>query len=56
METTLVVNDVIGNMPQKSGLAGWLLHLAGFAGDHPRVPKVVKAEHDQRPGCLTRSI
>jgi hypothetical protein len=50
--TTLVVNDVIGNMPQKSGLAGWLLHLAGFAGDHPRVPKVVKLSMIKDPDAL----
>ena len=41
--TTLVLNDVVGNIRNPSGLAGWLLRLAGFAGDEAHVPRVVKA-------------
>ena len=40
--TTLVLNDVVGNIRSASGVASWLLRLAGFAGDEPRIPKVVK--------------
>ena len=40
--TTLVLNDLVGNMRKASGIGGWLLGLAGFAGEAPRVPRVVK--------------
>jgi len=39
---TLVLNDVVGNIRNVSGFGGWLLHLAGFAGDDAQIPKVVK--------------
>lgn len=40
--TTLVLNDVVGNIRNACGFGGWLLHLAGFAGDDAQIPKVVK--------------
>lgn len=40
--TTLVLNDVVGNIRHSSGFGGWLLRLAGFAGDDAQIPKVVK--------------
>jgi hypothetical protein len=40
--TTLVLNDVVGNMRDTSGFGGWLLRMMGFAGDKPHVPFPVK--------------
>lgn len=40
--TTLVLNDVVANIRDASGFGGWLLRMAGFAGDGPHVPSVVK--------------
>lgn len=40
--TTLVVNDVVGNIRDAHGPGGWILRAAGFAGDEPQVPRVVK--------------
>lgn len=40
--TTLVLNDVVGNIRDAAGFGGWLLHLAGFAGNEAQVPAVVK--------------
>jgi hypothetical protein len=40
--TTLVLNDVVGNMRNISGFGGWLLRMMGFAGDKPRVPFLIK--------------
>jgi hypothetical protein len=40
--TTLVLNDVVGNIRGAAGFGGWLLHLAGFAGSEAQVPAVVK--------------
>jgi hypothetical protein len=40
--TTLVVNDLIGNIRDASGAAGWILRVTGFAGAEARIPKVVK--------------
>jgi len=40
--TTLVLNDVVGNIRDAKGLGGWLLGVMGFAGDAPRIPRIVK--------------
>ena len=39
---TLVVNDIIGNIRDASGLGGWMLRMMGFAGKEPHVPLPVK--------------
>jgi hypothetical protein len=40
--TTLVLNDVVGNIRDASGFGGWLLRVMGFAGDEPHIPAPVK--------------
>jgi hypothetical protein len=40
--TTLIVNDIIANMPNRKGLRGWLLKLVGFTGPSPRIPAIVQ--------------
>jgi hypothetical protein len=40
--TTLVLNDVVGNIQNASGFGGWLLQIAGFAGKEAQIPRVVK--------------
>jgi hypothetical protein len=40
--TTLVLNDIVGNIGNASGNGGWLLGLAGFAGSKAQIPRVVK--------------
>ena len=40
--TTLVVNDLVGNIHDAHGPGGWILKKAGFAGEKPQVPRVVK--------------
>jgi hypothetical protein len=40
--TTLIVNDLIWNVPDQPGLGGWLFHAMGLSGDHPIIPFVVK--------------
>lgn len=40
--TSLVLNDVVGNIRDAAGFGGWLLHLAGFAGKDAQIPAVVK--------------
>ena len=37
-----MLNDVVGNIRNASGISGWLLGLAGFAGTSARIPRVVK--------------
>ncbi|HEX2877181.1 MAG TPA: hypothetical protein VHP33_38285 [Polyangiaceae bacterium] len=36
---TLVLNDIVGNLPRS---AGWVLRAMGFAAERPRVPRMVK--------------
>jgi hypothetical protein len=38
---TLVVNDLIFNLPKMSGIAHWLYRLTGFGPGHPTMPKLV---------------
>jgi hypothetical protein len=40
--TTLVLNDLVGNVHHAGGMGGALLRLMGFAGDEARIPHVVK--------------
>jgi hypothetical protein len=40
--TTLVLNDIVGNIRDASGVGGWLLRVVGFAGKDAQIPKVVK--------------
>ncbi|MEP7156088.1 MAG: hypothetical protein ABI905_09955 [Betaproteobacteria bacterium] len=40
--TTLVLNDLIGNVKHASGFGGWLLRMMGFAGDEPHIPQPAK--------------
>jgi len=40
--TTLVLNDIVGNIRHASGFSGWFLRMMGFAGDEPHVPKPVQ--------------
>jgi hypothetical protein len=40
--STLVLNDLVGNVRNVSGVGGWLLRMAGFAGSEAQIPRVVK--------------
>jgi hypothetical protein len=40
--TTLVLNDLVGNIRSAPDVGNWLLRLAGFAGSHAQIPKVVR--------------
>ena len=54
--TTLVVNDIIGNMPADSGM---VLRLTRFAGDEPHVPLPVKygvKEQIEPAGSVARVV
>jgi hypothetical protein len=49
---TLVLNDLIGNIRDPRGFSGWLLRVAGFAGDRPQIPRVVKRKLVQNSTAL----
>lgn len=38
---SLVLNEIIWNVDDRPGLGGWLLHLAGFTGPAPKIPRFV---------------
>ena len=40
--TTLVLNDLVGNIRNMAGFGGWFLRTMQFAGDEPQVPRPVK--------------
>ena len=40
--TTLILNDLIGNLRRKGGFEGWLLHMLGFGSSGPQIPTAAK--------------
>jgi hypothetical protein len=42
VDKTLVVSDLIFNLPKIPGVMGWALRLLGFGPGHPAIPKLVK--------------
>jgi hypothetical protein len=40
--TTLVLNDLIFNLPNRPGLSGWVFKTIGMTGDEPHVPPLIK--------------
>jgi hypothetical protein len=54
--TTLVLNDVVGNMRRTSGFGGWLLRMMGFAGDEPHVPIPIKIRMVYDKPALARQL
>jgi hypothetical protein len=40
--STLVLNDLVGNIRDGSGVGGWILRRAGLAGSQAQIPGVVK--------------
>jgi hypothetical protein len=40
--TTLVLNDLVGNIRHETGIGGWFLRLTRFAGDQAQIPSPVK--------------
>ena len=40
--TTLVLNDLIGNIRPGGGLDGWYVRVMQFAGEEPRIPRRVR--------------
>ncbi|MEO6928848.1 MAG: hypothetical protein ABI190_06740 [Casimicrobiaceae bacterium] len=53
---TLVLNDIVGNIRDAQGIGGWLLHLAGFAGTRPRIPRVVRMAMVKDPAALRAQL
>ena len=54
--TTLVLNDLVGNIRNQSGSRGWLLQLAGFAGNQAQIPRVVKMVMIRDAGALRAQL
>jgi hypothetical protein len=40
--TTLVLNDLVGNIRKASGFGGWFLRQTNFAGDGPQIPSPIR--------------
>jgi hypothetical protein len=53
---TLVLSDLVGNIHDASGLGGWLLSVAGFAGRKAQIPKVVKMSLIQDEAALRAQL
>lgn len=54
--TTLVLNDLVGNIKNESGVGGWVLRMAGFAGDQAQIPRVVKKILVKDPDALRAQL
>jgi len=54
--TTLVLNDIVGNIRDTTGISGWFLRLMGFAGDEPHVPLPVKVAMIDNKAALAAQL
>jgi hypothetical protein len=54
--TTLVLNDLVGNISHGSAYDGWLLRLAGFAGEKAQIPQVAKLMLIKDKGALRAQL
>jgi hypothetical protein len=54
--TTLVLNDLVGNIRSEPGSRNWLLQLAGFAGKEAQIPRVVKMVMIKDAGALRAQL
>ena len=54
--TTLVLNDLVGNIRNEAGIGGWLLRMAGFAGKRAQIPRVVKMALIKDPAALRAQL
>ena len=54
--TTLVLNDLVGNIRNETGFGGWLLRMAGFAGKRAQIPRVVKMALIKDPTALRAQL
>ena len=54
--TTLVLNDLVGNIRNDASSSGWLLQLAGFAGKEAQIPRVVKMVMIKDPKALRAQL
>ena len=56
MGTTLILNDLVGNIRNASGFAGWFLRLMGFAGDEPHIPFPIKRAMIESKGQVREQL
>jgi hypothetical protein len=54
--TTLVLNDLVGNIRNEAGVGGWLLRMAGFAGKRAQIPRVVRMALIKDPTALRAQL
>ena len=54
--TTLVVNDLIGNVRNARGIMKWVLFAMGFAGRAPQVPRAYKARAVKDKGAVAEQF
>lgn len=54
--TSLVVNDLIGNVKNARGIMKWVLFVMGFAGRTPQVPRAYKARAIKDKGAVAEQF
>ncbi len=54
--TTLVLNDIVGNIRNAHGFGGWFLKMTKFAGDGPQIPLPVKWNLIKDEGALRAQL
>jgi hypothetical protein len=54
--TTLVLNDLIFDLPVGPGFRGWLFKIIGMSGEEPHIPGPVKLRQVQDAGELSAQL
>jgi hypothetical protein len=53
---TLVMNDLIFDLPNRPGLSGWLFKAIGMTGDEAHIPPVIRMRKVVDKGALSAAL
>ena len=53
---TVVINELIFNVPDKPGFGGWLMGVLGMTGDEPHMPGVIRMREVKDKAALARQL
>lgn len=53
---TIVLNDIVFNLPATRGLGGWIRRLVGFEGTYPHIPGPIRKSWVDDPAALATQM
>ena len=53
---TIILNELVFNVPNRPGFGGWLFEIMGMTGKEPHVPGVIKMREVKDPAALSDQL